>query len=117
MGERMSSHSQKQNPSLFAQLIRGAATRIASDPHVPEQNRAALADAAEHVIWQQWRDIFGGERVRLRAPDVEPSARRARLNRIETAIANGEPIAAIARRERLTRQAVWSKMQKPRAEK
>lgn len=116
MDERMS-NSTRPTPSLFTQLIRGAATRIAADPRVPEQDRADLAAVAEHVIWQQWRDIFGGERVRLRAPDVEPSARRARLNRIETAIANGEPIAAIARRERLTRQAVWSKMQKPRAEK
>lgn len=113
----MSSSSRQQHTSLFTQLIRGAANRIAADPNVPAQSRAALAAAAEHVIWQQWRDIFGSDRVRLRAPDVEPSVRQTRASRIEGAIANGEPIAAIAQRERLDYHAVYARARRRRTVK
>ena len=43
----------KRRPSMFRQLIRGAATRIAADPSIPPENREALAQHAEHIIWQQ----------------------------------------------------------------
>lgn len=95
-----------RQPSMFTRLVQGTATRLAADPSVPESHRAALAAAAEHVIWAEWRDLFGGERVRLRAPDVEPNARQARARRIQEALSRDEPMAQIARRENVRLWAV-----------
>lgn len=91
----------QRRPSMFRQLIRGAASRIAADPCIPDENRAALAQHAEHVIWHQWRELFGGDVVNLRAPDIEPGEREARAMRIAAARAAGEPVSVIARREHL----------------
>lgn len=88
-----------RRPSLFRQLVRGAAARIAADPRVPAENRAALAAHAEHMIWAEWREIFGDDKVRLRAPDVDPREREERAQRIASAIASGQPAVEIARRE------------------
>ena len=89
----------QRRPSMFRQLIRGAATRIANDPAIPVENRAALAQHAEHIIWHQWRELFGGDVVNLRAPDIEPGERDGRANRIAAAIAAGVSSVEIARRE------------------
>jgi hypothetical protein len=91
----------QRRPSMFRQLIRGAATRIAADPSIPPENREALAQHAEHIIWHQWRELFGGDVVNLRAPDIEPGEREARAQRIACARSAGESLEIIARRERL----------------
>lgn len=96
----------QRRPSMFRQLIRGAATRIANDPAIPVENRAALAQHAEHIIWHQWRELFGGDVVNLRAPDIEPGEREARAQRIAAARSSGEPVSVIARRERITERHV-----------
>lgn len=95
-----------RRPSLFRQLIRSAATRIAADPRVPNENRAALAAHAEHVIWAEWRQMFGGDVVGLRAPDIEPAARDERQQRIAEARASGQSAAEIARQERISERRV-----------
>lgn len=96
----------KRRPSMFRQLIRGAATRIAADPSIPPENREALAQHAEHIIWHQWRELFGGDVVNLRAPDIEPCEREARAQRIAQALSSGEPATVIARRENITERSV-----------
>ena len=96
----------QRRPSMFRQLIRGAATRIAADPSIPPESREALAQHAEHIIWHQWRELFGGDVVNLRAPDIEPGEREARAQRIAAARSSGEPVSAIARRERITERHV-----------
>ena len=95
-----------RQPSRFTRLVTAAARRIANDPVVPPERRAALEATVEHVIWAQWREIFGGDTVRMRAPDVEPRERQARTSRISSALQAGESIAGIARREQLHKQSV-----------
>lgn len=95
-----------KSPSTFTRLIRSSAERIAADPRVPAENRAALAYHAEHIIWAQWREIFGGDIARLRAPNTAPRERQDRSARIAQSIANGEPAVVIARRERVRPDAV-----------
>lgn len=57
-------------------------------------------------MWVQWRDIWGGDAVRLRAPDIEPQERESRAQRVANAIASGLPAAEIAKREHLHPQTV-----------
>jgi DNA-binding NarL/FixJ family response regulator len=95
-----------RRPSMFRQLIRGAATRIANDPRIPAENRAALAQHAEHVIWHEWRELFGGDVVNLRAPDIEPGQREARAQRVASAIAAGQSSVDVAKNEGISPSAI-----------
>ena len=93
-------------PGLFTRFIQAASQRIASDPSVPPENREALAHAAEHVLWAQWRDLVGDDLAKMRAPKRAPADRQAKTARIVTAIQAGEPHAQIARRERINKSTV-----------
>jgi len=92
----------QRRPSMFRQFLRGASARIANDPCIPPENRAALAQHVEHAIWHEWREVWGGDKVKtIAAPEIEPGAREARAQRIAAARAAGEPVSVIARRERV----------------
>lgn len=93
-------------PGLFSQYIQAAGQRIAADPLVPPESRAALARQAEQALWQQWHEIFGGERVRVRAPDEPPRAREARDERIAGALLKGHTYAQVARQEQINKATV-----------
>lgn len=104
-----------KTPGLFVRFIRAAATRIANDPRVPPENREALAHAAEHVMWQQWRDLVGGDRWKVfSAPEQDPRAREERARRVAASIAAGEPATVIAKREHLRPATVRKQAQRLR---
>lgn len=78
-------------------VIRSASERIAADPRIPAEARAALRDTAVSVLHQQFSALMGGERVY--APRVDESVRQAQRQRIAAALAAGEAPRVIARRE------------------
>jgi hypothetical protein len=97
----MGDFAMSRRPGVFARIIRNAARRIADDPRIPLEHRNTLAARAEHVIWAEWRSMFGGDVVTLRAPDIEPGEREARATRIAQARMAGESVSVIATREHL----------------
>ncbi len=94
----MTSH--KPPRSIAARLVSAAAERIAADPRVPHESRAALRACAETVIWGEMsRLLLEGERMRVWMPKASAAHRKQRDQRIHAALCGGEMHHSIARRE------------------
>lgn len=88
-------------PSILSRVIEATACRLAQHPSIPVENRLAFAATAESVMHCQWATMFGGETVwvRIYAPHKSGQARAARRARIVQALAAGDVVAVVAKRE------------------
>ena len=80
-------------------IIHGAAELIARQEWVPPQNRAAMRAAAVSIFEQQICAVIGYDSLVINGWVMPPSARQARRDRIEAALAAGESPKVIAGRE------------------
>jgi hypothetical protein len=55
-------------PSIADRLIEAIASRLAEDPRIPPEGRAAFRETAQAVMQQQLSALFGGETVRFYVP-------------------------------------------------
>ncbi|MBK9362989.1 MAG: hypothetical protein IPM99_18745 [Rubrivivax sp.] len=86
--------------SLLAHVIERAAEALAADSRIPAPARVAFQQHAAHVLRVQFAAMVGGERIY--APKLGDVERAAREQRIQQALAAGEPTRLIARRERVS---------------
>jgi len=84
--------------SLFSTFVRDAAAaltrRLAAG--LPEPQRQAFRDAAEHVLFERAASVLGGERVY--APQRSPAARQ----RMIQALQGGADMGDVARAENVS---------------
>ncbi len=108
----------KNRTSVAARLVRSVAERIAADPRIPAENRAAMRDTAESVLWSEMRRLFVGERASMYVPTAGAEERQARDQRIQAALHRGEAQDSIARREAVsTRHVERVKSRRPLVQK
>ena len=88
-----------QSRSLLQTIIHAAAERLADDPCIPDENRAAFRATAVSIFEQQVSAVLGADTVRITGWIIPPSVRQSRRERIEQALRTGEALKAIAGRE------------------
>ena len=88
-----------QSRSLLQTIIHAAAERLADDPCIPDENRAAFRATAVTIFEQQVSAVLGADTVRISGWIIPPSVRQDRRERIERALRDGETPKAIAGRE------------------
>lgn len=93
-------------PTVVDAIFKAIAERLAADPRIPQEARVAFTQTAEFVIRQQFRAVFGGDRVRFYVPKSDPAALADRTLRIVESIGRGEKSTDIARRERVSEDTV-----------
>jgi hypothetical protein len=82
-----------RQPSRFTRLIATGAARLGVDPQ-----------QAVVVYETLLCELYGGETVRFCAAMTPPSTKLARQRRIVSALLAGDPVCAIAQRERVSAQ-------------
>jgi hypothetical protein len=88
--------------SLFATFVRDAAAaltrRLAAG--LPEPQRQAFRDAAEHVLFERAASVLGGEKVY--APQRSPAAAQEMRQRMIQALQRGAEMGDVARAENVS---------------
>jgi Mor family transcriptional regulator len=96
--------------SLFATFVRDAAVALTSRlaARLPELQRQAFRDAAEHILFERAASVLGGERVY--APQCSPAAAEQARQRTIQAIKDGAKIHDVARSERVSVRTVYRRL-------
>lgn len=88
--------------SPFSSLVRLVADVVARDPRVPDAAREAFRSAVVTSLEGELSRLYGGEELCMWIPKLGPETRRARDERIASAISTGEPPAVVAKREKVS---------------
>lgn len=88
-----------QPRGLLQTINHGVAERLAADPLIPPESRAAFRATAITVFEQQVSAVVGTDTLRITGWVMPPSVRQDRRDRIEQALLAGETPKAIAGRE------------------
>ena len=87
-------------------LLAEIADRAASHPSIEAAVAAAVRATLPRVIEMILQEIASGETLRFYVPKQGANARKQRDERISAAIAEGEPLDSIAKREAITKRHV-----------